>query len=185
VNPTRIGSDEEVGPEAEVDVEDVVVEEADLGTRVVQEWVIIHLDPLETVVEGVGITDHMVVPLPLLRHMDHTHHLLKPLTEDTVIQVYRQTPMQAVEDHHLPQRTVLETHTQLHQRHMVGTHHHLHREVGLMVRLRPTPTAHLLHAMVMAMEMGTVEPEMVVDMVDMVEVGEGEEGMAVEGGRCL
>jgi len=177
VNPTRIGSDEEVGPEAEVDVEDVVVEEADLGTRVVQEWVIIHLGPLGMVE---GITDHMVVPLLLLRHMDHTHHLLKPLMEDTVIQVYRPTPMQAVEDHHHPQRTGLETHTQLLQRHMVGMHHHLHRGEDLMVRLRPIPTAHLLHAMAMAMEMGTVEPEMVVDMVDTVEVGE--EGMAVEGG---
>ena len=165
-----------------MDVEDVVVEVADLGTRVVQEWVIIHLDPLETVVEEVGITDHMVVPPLLLRHMDLTHHLLKPLMEDTVIQAYRQTPTPEVEDPHHPQLMVLETHTQLLQRHMVGTHHHLHRGVDLMVRLRQTLTAHLLHAMVM--EMGTVEPEMAVDMVDTVEVGE--EGMAVEGGSwCL
>jgi hypothetical protein len=86
VNLTKIGLEEEVDPEAEVEGVDVVVE-VDLDTRADLEWVIIHLDLLEmAAVVVVGITDHMVVPLPLLRHTDHTHHPLKPLMEVMVIQ---------------------------------------------------------------------------------------------------
>jgi hypothetical protein len=138
VNLTKIGLEEEVDPEAEVEGVDVVVE-VDLDTRADLEWVIIHLDLLEmAAVVVVGITDHMVVPLPLLRHTDHTHHPLKPLMEVMVIQDYHQTPTQEVEDLHHPQHMVMETRTRLLQRPMVGMHHHLHQEVDHMAPLRLT-----------------------------------------------
>lgn len=183
MNLIKIGLEEEVDPEEEVGGVDVVVEVVDPDTRADREWVIIHLDLLEmAVAEVVGITDHMVVPLPRLRHMDHTHHPLKPLMEDMVIQVYRQTPTREVEDLHPRQRMVMETHMRLLQRPTVGTRHHLHQEVDHMAHLPLIRTRlPLLHVMAMAMGMG-VGVMVEEGMVDMV--AEEEEDMVVEGGSC-
>jgi len=165
-----------------VDQEVVGAEEAvevvDLDTRAVREWVIIHLDLLEMVVEAETM-DHMVVQAHLHRqHMARMlpHHKLRTAEqEDTVILDYR--PIHTLEAHPHHQTRMLEMPTERLQQHMEDTPHRLHRhyrgmEMERMVLLHLINT--LPHATVEDMAEGTEE---VVDMVDMAGT-EVEEDMA-------
>jgi hypothetical protein len=107
------------------------VEVVDLGTRVVQGWVIILPDLLEMAEVEVGIMGHtaLVQALPHLLLMARMPHRHKPLMveQEAMVMDYRPIPTLEVDHHRRPIHT-LEMPTERHQQHMEDTHHprHLH-----------------------------------------------------------
>jgi hypothetical protein len=153
----------------EDEVEGVVVVDSEVDL----EWVIILLDLLEMVVEGIMDLTALALVLPHLHHTVHTLHHLKLRTvelEDTAILDYHRIPTLEGDHHHRPTH-MLVTHTELLQPHMEDTHHrpHLHyRGMGMehMALLHRTLT--LLHVMGMVEDTEEVEVDT-----------EGMEGMEV------
>lgn len=170
----KIGSEEVVDQEEEEVEGEVEVVDPDIP--VVRGWVIMPLDLLEMVAEG--IMDLMaVLAHSHLHHMDHTLHHHKQLTvegEDMVIPDYHQTHTLVV--HHHLQTHMPEMRMEHLQQHMEDTLHHHHRHY----RGMGTERMVLPHLTLILLLRGMVEVMGAVMEVDMVGTAEEEVVMEAE-----